>query len=905
VAKRHPGLVAGDLERFRTWTLEVAKVLLSADVTWRAEGDEHRPGGSKTGLSINGRNGLWYAHADGRGGWEPVSLVEYLKKCDRAEATAWAAAWLREHAGTGSIGGTDDDAWEIEKVEIARRVIDQLVPAEGTPVETYLRSRGIAGPIPSFVKHLPDARLGESGVAALLTADGRVVGAQVGYIDLAGRKSLVVPTRRRFMVEKAPAAVFKLLGDPPVADPAAPMLIGEGLEDMLSLLEMGWPGRVIGLPGGGTLKHVPAQPGEKIIVVRDGDEPGSSADAALTAGVDALLLQGTEVNVTQTARGQDANALLQTGGVEALRQLIATADTPWELSPEGKIERLSRLDKHDLDYAKKRKSLAKELETQVGTIDHKVDEHRRARESVVAPATDGDEIELLTEPVDLGETLDGILTEIKRYIVCQEAALAAVAAWCAHAHICHHSAFSIPRSVRLAIQGRTPGCGKTTLLEIVAALVPRARFSSALTAATVKRIMDAVHPTLLIDEVDGVLRDPKSELLQIWNAGDKRSTAWVDLMLPTPGGGWVNQRINVFGPTAFAGLDELPPTQQDRSIAIQMRRALFSEIPEHLRDGTSPALLLALRRLATWAAYLTEEPPEPALPDILQRQAGRVGDKWRILIAIADLAGGRWPALLRTAALEAVNAEARPSEIARLLDSVRRIFAARAKQAGLREEDRLRIPTPALIQLLLADSEEEWETANRGRAVTAWWLRDNLRHMLDPPGTNQWEDPAVAGQRGKQHRGYYLAQFAQSLERYQPTFSVHLVKPSAGSAVATEAADIVETSPQASAGSPQASAGSPQASAGEPADPLGSNPANSTSSAAPADPADGLDGGSSEGMPKPEEQDAAPATSQPSLSQLDRDIIAYSARAPNASTSAISKNFGVPPARVAAVLGRT
>ena len=48
---------------------------------------------------------------------------------------------------------------------------------------------------------------------------------------------------------------------------------------------------------------------------------------------------------------------------------------------------------------------------------------------------------------------------------------------------------------------------------------------------------------------------------------------------------------------------------------------------------------------------------------------------------------------------------------------------------------------PDLIAALLADDEEEWGTANRGRAVTWYWLRDNLRHLLIPPGTERWEGP--------------------------------------------------------------------------------------------------------------------------------------------------------------------
>src|SRR5262249_36968660 len=67
-----------------------------------------------------------------------------------------------------------------------------------------------------------------------------------------------------------------------------------------------------------------------------------------------------------------------------------------------------------------------------------------------------------------------------------------------------------------------------------------------------------------------------------------------------------------------------------------------------------------------------------------------------------------------------------------------------------------------------ADDQEEWATANRGRAVTDYWLRDNLRHLLIPPGTQQWEDPVRGGKRGKHYRGYLKEQFEKAWERYLP-----------------------------------------------------------------------------------------------------------------------------------------
>ena len=91
-------------------------------------------------------------------------------------------------------------------------------------------------------------------------------------------------------------------------------------------------------------------------------------------------------------------------------------------------------------------------------------------------------------------------------------------------------------------------------------------------------MVDQLHPALLIDEADALLHDQNTDLLAILNAGDRRTSAWVERSIPTPDGGWEVKRFSVWGAVAFAGIDELPPTQQDRSIVVQMQKALDRDI---------------------------------------------------------------------------------------------------------------------------------------------------------------------------------------------------------------------------------------------------------------------------------------------------------------------------------------
>ena len=130
-------------------------------------------------------------------------------------------------------------------------------------------------------------------------------------------------------------------------------LLVEGLENALSVAAAFPCATVLGLPGIGRARHVPPIKGD-VIFVRDGDEPGCPADKSLTRGIDHLLLTGTKtVRVTATPLEEDANSILQSGGVEALRSLILAAK-PVSLSLDGEAQRLARI-RDPLQYDLERK----------------------------------------------------------------------------------------------------------------------------------------------------------------------------------------------------------------------------------------------------------------------------------------------------------------------------------------------------------------------------------------------------------------------------------------------------------------------------------------------------------------------------------------------------------------------
>lgn len=748
-------MTAEDDRRLATWAIDVVSALLPQGTSYRDEG-RNRRWNRAGGLSVHRGTGQWYVHAEGRGGHNIVRLIEFLRpKYDRAEAEAWAVAFLKQHPGAGSCTDYAEDDESASKADAEQVLTDALPDIAGTLVETFLNSRGIALPVwPPGLRFLETARADEAGLVALLTSRGRTVGVEATYLAPTGQRSLCQPVRRRFMLERVQDAVLELSGTDGV-------IIAEGVVDALSLRMAGVTSTVLGIPGVGTLQHLNLNTTE-VVVFRDGDAPGSAADKGLIKGVDALLLQNIDVRVTATPEGQDANSLLTTAGPDALLQLIQEAK-PAGLSIDGEVARLSLLDA--VDYDQQRTAVAKQRGVRVSTLDRLV---KRARPKAVKEGTEP--AAPIDEPWDgevvLREVLDEALVQLRRYIVAPDHILAIAVLWCAHTHLVHSEAVRLQRSPRLAIQSRTSGCGKTTAVDIIACLSFKGKVSSSLTASVLLRTMGSEKGkrTYCIDEADRAFSDRNSDLVAILDCGDRRASAVVDRSVPTEDGGWEPREFDVWGAVAFAGIDELPGTLQDRSIILFLEKATGAEIPEHLRDGTSVELVTLRRQLTAWGAGLLEL-PDPTMPDYLLRQAGRVGDRWRPLLAIAELAGGQWPALGLLAVQAEIAAETKRTLLERLLTSVLGAFdAATADQDAADNQEHL--TTPTLISALANDRDEEWDTIKHGRPIDAYYLRDKLRGLLHPPGaTRWWAGPA---ERRVRHRGYFRMQFAEAFRRYLP-----------------------------------------------------------------------------------------------------------------------------------------
>ena len=541
----------------------------------------------------------------------------------------------------------------------------------------------------------------------------------------------------------------------------ADILIGTGFEDALSLAKLGRSERVIGIPGDGVLQNLTFVRGAHVIVCRDGDEKGSSADQAIIAGLDNLLVQKVDVDVTPTPEGADANCIWQEQGAEGLAALVDSA-APVELSrPWGIVNYLATLDRPQ--YESERVALAKRIGWRVEILDGEVSRLRDAKRFHVDDDEGGaDDDGELGVKVDLAEVFDRTVKELSRYVVASDDVYTTIALWAAHTHLVHHPVVKLTVSPRLAIQAEDASSGKTITLEAVGCLVPRPRLAASITQSSVFRTIAAVQPTYLIDEADQILKhaDKTSELLAILNASHRRKTAFIERSIPLPDGGWTVERFDVWCTMALASIGGLPRTQQERSVVTHLDKALVEDVKEHLEDGESAEFAVLRRLLAAWAKDMGEL-PRPVLPTILTKQAGRVADNWRPLLAVAQLGGERWRKRAEDAVLAAINAERRLSPLQRLLISIRRAFTPPITYGNddkeITPKPIERLETKELLPKLIADRAEEWDTANRGRPITQYWLRENLRGLLDPKGTKDWWEGT--GPARRHCSGYYKYQF--------------------------------------------------------------------------------------------------------------------------------------------------
>jgi hypothetical protein len=339
---------------------------------------------------------------------------------------------------------------------------------------------------------------------------------------------------------------------------------------------------------------------------------------------------------------------------------------------------------------------------------------------------------------------------LTRYVILPSAeAAAAIVLWIAATH----AQAAWQHAPRLVIRAPEKRCGKSRLLDIVEGTCHNPLITvNASPAAVYRAIGTDTPPTLLVDEADTIFggknADANEDLRGLLNAGHQRNRPAIRWDAGTRS----LETIPTFAMAALAGIGTMPDTIEDRAVVVRMRRRAPGETVapfRHRRDR--PALTDIAAALSGWlSTYLAElERAEPAMP-----LEDRAADTWEPLIAVADLAGGRWPELARHTAVTMTSdrdAAANLSDRIRLLADIRAAFA---------EAEAL--PTTALITRLRADSEAPWSD-NGPDGITPRRLADMLSDYDIRSANIRFGEPIG------QVKGYRRADFTDAWDRYCPS----------------------------------------------------------------------------------------------------------------------------------------
>jgi putative DNA primase/helicase len=436
----------------------------------------------------------------------------------------------------------------------------------------------------------------------------------------------------------------------------------------------------------------------------------------------------------------DAEARLrQVAGPEAVRVCIARAalferpeaEAETDAQPNGpadegeangldeEIARLAAL--READYLSQRREAANRLGWPVSALDRLVAAARPADENTPAK---GRRLEL-PEPVQWPEPVDGaaLVAELKpairKYVVLTENDALTIALWVLHTYC--FDAF--PCTPRLAITAPEKRCGKTTLLDVIGLLVPRPLSTANISAAATFRTIEAVRPTLLIDEADTFLSE-NEELRGILNSGHRKGGQ----VIRTVGDDFEARAFSTHTPVAIAQIGKLPDTLADRSIHISMKRRAPGEPVARLRHGRTPELSEVAMKAARWVADNGDAIREcdPNIPDAI---FNRAADNWAPLFAVAEVAGSAVAAQCRHVALAVCGVEEEPSLGAALLADIRSVFEEKGCD---------RMTSADLVVELVAMADRPWCECNHGKALTQNQLARRLKPFGIGPSSRRW-----------------------------------------------------------------------------------------------------------------------------------------------------------------------
>jgi putative DNA primase/helicase len=272
-----------------------------AGVAWMARCPAHDDRAPSLGIA-DAKDGkvLVRCHA----GCDQRDVIAALRARGAWPDTGRVAREFSRRAGRQPPAEPDCDT--LKRTEAALTVWRASHPAEGTPVETYLRSRGLTIPVPPSVRFQAGLKHPSGGVwpamVALVTqgVDGEPIGIHRTFLEREGNG-------------KAPVELAKMMlgrcrgGAVRLGRPESVLMVGEGIETCLAAMQASGRAAWAALSTSGLRSLNLPREVRDVIVLADGDDPGEAAaqDCAWR-----WKREGRRVRIARPPKGMDFNDLL-------------------------------------------------------------------------------------------------------------------------------------------------------------------------------------------------------------------------------------------------------------------------------------------------------------------------------------------------------------------------------------------------------------------------------------------------------------------------------------------------------------------------------------------------------------------------------------------------------------------
>ena len=492
---------------------------------WKAGDISGAPGGS-LGVALTGQQvGLWHDRATQEGG-DIFGLIAASQKI-RAfpDVLKWSAEWLGE-TGIEHLG---------QPTRHSARAAAPLEPITPIP-ET-------AGKVPDHPRFgRPSMRWAyrdaDGGVVMIVNRferppEGKEFRPQIYALGPTGRGEWLwqaMPTPRpMYAIDQLTARLddpILIVEGEKTADAAQGLLPG--------YVVMTWPG------GAGGVGHFDPSPlaGRDVTIWPDADDAGrGAADAVAKRVVDAGAADVRIVDLPDgLPKGWDLADPMPDGmGIDDVVRLIDTArewqPDPPPVEPEPAVDdgnpapddvdaTIAHLAGLSLPaYDRERKPAAERLGLRAPILDKLVAAARPedVRDERTGRPLRPKEIEPWQDEVDGAAMFGELSAEFSAYIIMSHAAADMCALWAVHTHVidgCHYTP-------RLFITSPDKRCGKTQLLKIVSKAVVRPLNAGNISSASFFRAVQAIHPTLMVDEFDAHSKDDE-DMRSVVNNGYER-----------------------------------------------------------------------------------------------------------------------------------------------------------------------------------------------------------------------------------------------------------------------------------------------------------------------------------------------------------------------------------------------